>query len=640
MLNSLRNFGRSWVGKILGVFLLIGLAGFGISNVIFDFGSNSVASVAGADISVRDYQRAYDRQVNSIAQQIGRVPTLEEATAFGVPGQVIQSLAGEAAVNKLGQDLGLGVSETRLSRMLREDPTFQNALGQFDASGFTRILQNSGYTEAEYFDLQTRAARRQQLISGLLGDVAVPAASLELLNRYIGDTRTVDYFVLNAQALPPVAEPTEEELAAYLAENQAEYRTAETRAIEMLALSPESLAATKVISDEEIVEEYERTKESRVRIERRKIQQLVLSTPELEAAFTAGKAAGTPLADLLAANTLTLQDLGTLTRSEVTDSALAEAAFGLALNDYAIIAGIGSQRVVTVSEIQEGGQITLDEVRDTIRQQLATAQARDEYIDVLDQVEELRAAFRPLSEIAERFNLNIASISVTPGLPELAGDRDVTAEELSRLSTAVFGAAVGGLSPTVSLGANRNIFFDLKSIEPARDQTLDEVRAAVAAALTEQKTAEALTAEVTRVTDMLESGTPLPDVAASLGQFPILSPALKRDGSSTVGEATTQADPVLTAEVAQEIFNGGPDHFGSALNSDGDYVVFQVVEVAEPAEENAQARTFVENSVREGVYQDLVRGLVTDSGIRTNQTVLNQLMTTGTVTPAGAVPIQ
>lgn len=631
MLNSLRNFGRSWVGKILGVLLLIGLAGFGIENVITQLGSTTVASVAGRDISVRDYQRAYDGQINQVAQQLGQVPTVEQATALGVPGMVLQRLAGEAVVNKLGQDMGLGVSEARLGKLLREDPTFQNALGQFDAGNFTRVLQNSGYTEAEYFDLQRKAAQRQQLIAGLLGDTQAPTAALELVNRYLGDTRTVDYFVLNAQTLPPVADPTEEELAAFLTEHQSEFRTKETRTIDMLALSPDSLAASKVITDDQIAAEYERTKDSRVKIERRHILQLVL-TPELQAAFEAGKAAGTPIADLIAANNVTLQDLGTLARSEVTDSALAEAAFGLALNDYVIIPGIGSERVVTVSEIQPGGPISLDESREEIRRQLALTQARNEYGDVLDQVEELRAAFRPLTEIGQRFNLNVITIPLTEGAPELSGDRDVSPEELQRLSTAVFSAEEGKLTAAVTMGSNRNIFFDLKTIEPARDQTLDEVRDAVVTEITTQRTNDALTAEVTRITDQLEAGTPFADVATSVGQFPILSPAIRRDGSATVGGSTAQNDPALTGDVATAIFNGGPSHFGSARNADGDQVVFQVVEVTPAAADaNTQATQFVENSIRDGVYEDLIRGLLADNPIRQNPQVLNQLLSSGAI---------
>lgn len=621
MLDSFRHLTKTWFGKILGAFLIVGLAGFGISNVITGFGSNTVVTVAGQDVSVRDYQRAYNSQINAVAQQIGRVPTAEEANAYGIPGMVLDRLAGEAAVNKLGEDLGLGVSEDRLGKMVREDPNFSSALGGFDRSSFLRVLQQSGFTEAEYFDLQTKAARSEQLVSGLLSGAPASSTATGLLSRFSGDTRTVDYFVLNAQALPPVAEPTEEELATYLKDNQARFRTKATRTVELLALSPDAIAATKTISDADVAAEYERTKDSRVKIERRTVKQVVLSTPELEKAFTDGKAAGTPFADVLTASGATAQDLGNLTKTEITDSGLADAAFGLALNDYVIIAGIGSKRAVSVSAIEPGSVVSLDDAKAEIAKQLALTQARNEYTDVLDQIEELRAAFKPLPEIAQRFGLNTVTIPLTETGAELANDPDVGTEDAQRIATAVFKAEQGNLAPTIQLSSTRNIWFDLKQVDEARDQTLDEVRNAVATAWTDGKTDEAVAAEVTKLLDQVKAGSTFADVAASIGQFPILSQPLKRAGDGTT---------VLNQAVANEIFNGGPTHFGSAVNGDGDQVVFQVVEVNNGStDQTADIEKFVQQSSRDGLYSDLLTGLKSEAGMRINEQVLKRLTDTG-----------
>lgn len=623
MLDSFRHLTKTWFGKILGAFLIVGLAGFGISNVITGFGSNTVATAAGQDISVRDYQRGYDSQVNAIARQIGRVPTAEEAMAYNVPDVVINRLAGEAAINKLGEDLGLGVSEDRLGKMLREDPNFSGALGSFDRNNFLRVLQQNGYTEAEYFDLQTKAARRQQLEGGLLAGAPASATATELLARFSGDTRTVDYFVVNAQGLPPVAEPTEEELATYLKDNQAQFRTKATRTVELLALSPEALAATKTVTDEDIAAEYERTKDSRVKIERRTVKQVVLNTPELEKAFTDGKTAGAPFADVLAASGATAQDLGNLAKTEITDSSLADAAFGLALNDYVIIEGIGSKRAVTVSAIEPGGVISLADAKAEIAKQLALTQARNEYTDVLDQIEELRAAFKPLPEIAERFGLHTVTIPLTENGTELANDPDVGAEDAQRIATAVFRAEQGNLAPTIQLSSTRNVWFDLKQVDEARDQTLAEVHDAVAAAWTNARTDEAVSAEVTKLLDQVKAGTAFAEVASSIGQFPILSQPLKRSGDGTT---------VLNQTVANEIFNGGPTHFGSAVNGDGDHVVFQVAEVnAGTVDQTADIKKYVEETTRNALYGDLLTGLMEQAGLRINAQVYKQLTDTGAV---------
>lgn len=618
MLDSFRKIAKTWFGKLLGAFLIVGLAGFGISNVIFDIGSSTVARVGDQEITTREFQRAYNAQLNQFAQRTGQLPTAQDAIAMGIPSVVINRLASEAAINELGEAMGIGVSDDRLGKMLREDPSFSGTLGQFDRTSFLRVLQQNGFTEAEYFDLQTKAARRQQLISGLFAGSAAPKIAQELVSRYTDDTRTLDYFVVNAQAIEPVAEPTEEELGAYLVEHQAEFRTAETRTVDLLSLSPEALAATKTISDEEIAAEYERTQASRVRIERRQIKQVPLATEAQAGWFERGKAAGRSFAELLAETGLTATDLGTLTKAEVTDPQLAEAAFAIPQGDFVVIQGAGGKRVVTVSAIEPGGQITLEEARDEIRQALALAQARNEYVDILDQVEELRAAFQPLAQIAERFGLRVHPVTMTASGAELEAVADVPETERARVAAAVFAAERDRLAPTLSLGSNRSIWFDLKAIEPSRDQTLDEVRDAVAAALTAERTDAAVLAEVEKITARLKSGEAFADIAASLNQFPILSQPLSRNGDGTA---------VLNQDVAAAAFAGGPSHFGSARNGDGDYVVFQVVEVtAATADATDAARSFVETASRETLYGDFVNGLRDAAGIRLNRQTFDQLI--------------
>src|SRR6218665_393725 len=158
MLNIFRSITKTWFGRILGVFLIIGLAGFGISNVIGTLGTNTIATVGGTrllglfpvggtDISARDFQRAYETQLNAFLQQNGRIPSNDEALAAGIPGIVLQQLASQVAVNRFARDLDLGVSDTKLGDMVRNDPNFAGTLGNFSSDNFKAVLQNSGFTE-------------------------------------------------------------------------------------------------------------------------------------------------------------------------------------------------------------------------------------------------------------------------------------------------------------------------------------------------------------------------------------------------------------------------------------------------------------------------------------------------------------
>ncbi|ODT78446.1 MAG: hypothetical protein ABS76_23960 [Pelagibacterium sp. SCN 64-44] len=617
MLDSLRVFAKSWPGKIMGGFLLVGLAGFGINNIITDIGTNTVARVGSAEINSRQFLRAYQNEINAVAQQIGTLPTGEQAMSMGIPSVVLQDLSQNAALSQLADSFGMGVSEDKLGEMLRKDPSFQNGAGVFDPSAFTQIMQMSGMTEAEYFQGQSDAAKRQQLVLSLFGDTKLPTAAVELLNGYVGDKRSIEYFLLGENNVEAPVEPTEAELAEYLGAHQAEFRTVETRRVQMLRLSAADLAAKKTVSDEAIAAEYERSKANLSRPERRTIQQVVLNADQ-QAAFEAGLAAGTPFETLVADAGLTPTDLGTLTQADITDSRLAQAAFGLSEGGFAIIDGIASKRAVHVSAIDGGGVPALDEVRAQVAETVALNQARNELAEVQDQIEELRAAFRPLTEIAERFGLDLYQADVTASGAELSILPNLAAEDQPRIAQAIYRAEPGALTASISLAGNGNLWFDLESVEPARDQTLDEVRDRVAAALTEERVHDAVLAAQAEAVKRLDAGEALADIAESYNVFPQFSIPFGRFGAT---------DGTIDATVAGAVFAGGDTHHGAAVSQDGDYVVFQVSDVT-PASEamDAAAVSSLDNEARIGIYAEFVSAVRDSAGLRINQQALNDAL--------------
>jgi peptidyl-prolyl cis-trans isomerase D len=618
MLNLMRRFASTWVGKILGALLLVGLAGFGISNVILDLGSTTLAKVGDEDITTTQFQRLYQQQLNQLAQQTGQMPTSQQALAMGIPTSVLDKLASDSAINQFAVHQGIGVSDAELGRMVREDPSFANALGQFDRGAFTQALQQSGYTEAEYFDLQTRAARRQQVALGLFAGTAVPKTAEELLNRYRNDTRTVEYFTLNETSIPDVGTPSDEDLKKFLADHQADYRTKETRTIDVMALTPDILAADPKYqpTEDQIKAEYESTKASLTKPEKRQIQQVALTDPSKEQFFKPG----TSFADALKASGLTATDFGLMAKPEVVDSAVADAAFGLAKEgDFTVIPGIGGKRVIAVTKIEGGGTTSYEDAKADIAKRLAVAKAKNDYADIQDEIESLRAALKPLKDIAARYNIPVATVAITSGGAELSAYPQIAEADRAKVATGAFAATVGKLAPTVAITATDNVWFDLSKIDPARDQTLDEVRDKVSAAWTAQKTDEALKAEVAKIVAELDGGKSFQDVAAERSQFATVSQPITRDGDKT---------NVLTQQVASQIFSGGPDSHGSAVDGDGEYLVYHVVDVT-PAqgEGDKNIADFLVNSQRDGLYAAFIGGLRDQAGLKSiNQQALAQVL--------------
>lgn len=605
----------------MGGFLLVGVAGFGINNVITDLGSNTVAKVGDQEINSREFLRAYQNQMNQVAQQLGSVPTAADAVALGIPSMVLQNLAQDAALNQLARNFGLGVSQKKLSQMLREDPSFQNALGAFNPAAFTQVLQMSGLTEAEYFEDQSDAARRQQLVLSLFGDTKLPQTASSLINRYVADLRTIDYFALSETNIETPAAPTEAELAAYLAEHQAEFRTVETRNVQMLRLSVADLAATKTISDDAIAAEYERTKASLTKPERRTIQQVVLNADQVTA-FEAGLAAGTPFETLVTEAGLTPTDLGTLAQADINDAGLATAAFGVADGGFVVIDGVAGKRAVHVSAIEAGGVPALADVRDQVANSLALAAARTDVAQVQDDIEELRAAFIPLTEIASRMGLDLYETKVTAAGTELTVIPNLAAEDAPRLSQAIFKAQQGALTAAVPLAGNANLWFDVTAIEPARDQTLDEVRDTLTQTMTTERVNNAILAAQAEAVKRLDNGEALADVAAAYNVFPQISAPFSRFGSE---------DGTIDSAVATAAFAGDATHHGSAVSRAGEFIVFQVTDLTEATGSlETAAAAQIENEARIGIYGDFVTAVRDDARMTINQQTLQQVLALNT----------
>jgi len=619
MLDNLRNFATTLPGKILGVFLLIGLAGFGISGVISNVGTNTVAWVGDREISALEFDRAYRSRVNSIGQQTGQVPTGDQALQMGVPTSVIQQLATQEAMNALGERFGLGVTDDRIAEALRDDPSFSGTLGSFDRARFEQVLRQMGYTESEFFQSRREAAQRQQLAIALFGEVPVPDTVQQLARKFGSDRRVLDYVVLSEDSLLPISEPTEDELRSYIEENQAQYRTQPTRLVDLMVLTPETLAGSVEIPEAEIVAEYDSSPDRFSTVERRTISQVQVSDEGVAAAFEEGAEAGTPFEDVLADTGLSATELGTRSQAEMTDSNLAEAAFSLEEGAYTVIAGAQGQRVVHVSEIEPASQMSLEEARDDIESELRRDAAEDQYIDVLDMIEEQRAAFVSLDEIAAEAGLDVRELAVTQSGDALTELAVLDEADAGQITQAIFDAEMGQLAPSVALSANETVWFDLREIQEARDLTLDEARDRVAADWMAERRQEALAQRAEEFVAALQDGQEFETLAVNNNLTPQTSQPIGRQGGG--GGAITQA-------VAQAAYEGGEGHIGMARNNAGSYVVFRVAEVqsADDGELQEQQSQAMGESYRNDLYSSFASSLRSEYGLRINQSVLRQVI--------------
>jgi peptidyl-prolyl cis-trans isomerase D len=581
MLQGIRDATQHWLGKIvLTVIFTLLIAGVGIYGVEEFFrggASNRVATVGSTPITAEQVRQAYQNQMQRYQAQLKRALTPDQARMLGLDRQVMSQLITEAALDQKTHDLGLAVPDSAVIRAIHEEKSFQNAQGQFEPQLFYQTLQRAGLNEGLFVREQRSVIARLQLAEAVSSDLHVPVAMREAVHRYTTERRSVAYLMLTPSTAGQIPDPTDEELKTWYDANKSGFRAPEFRAANLLVVEPDALAKPDAISDSDARAAYGLNKDRYGSPEKRTIQQIVF--PDAAAAETARKAIedGSKTFEAVATERGTDDKdltLGTLTKSELFDKAVADAAFALPEGGVSQpVQGRFGTVLLRVTKIEPGTVKPFEEVEGEIRKGLALARARDSIETTRDAIEDQRAGAKPLSDIAAERNLKLVVVkAVDPQGKDPSGRKEADIPDAETVLPALFRAEIGGDNEPLRTKTGGYIWYDVTNIDPAHDKPLDEVKDAVKAGWTAAETAKRLQAKGRELADKLNKGETIEAVAKEVGVNPEEAQDIARN----------QPKDALTADDVNLIFATPVGKAGSAAAGDS-RAVFKVTAATMPA---------------------------------------------------------
>jgi len=627
MLSALRNAAGTWVAKLLLVLLVLSFAVWGISGQIATgFGGNSVVTAGGTTVSPIEYRLAYDRQLAVMSQQFGTRLTREQAKALGIEEQVLGQLVAGAVLDEQARELGLGLSQDKLAQLTMSDPAFQGPNGQFDRQQFEYVLRQIGMRPEDYLANRGQVAIRQQIVEAVSDGLKAPDTFLRAVALYRGEDRTADYIVLSKSLVEPIEEPSDAALSTYFDENKQTYAAPEYRKIAYVTLVPEKIADESAITDAQVKEDYDKNISRFTTPETRTIEQIVF--PSEEAAQTALDSikAGATFDSIVTAQGKTSADtlLGTFAKDKIADPAVAEAAFALQANEVSsVVNGAFGPVLVRVTEITPAVVKSLAEATPEIRKDLALAEANRILLDVHDNYEDSRAAGESLREAAAKLGLEVATIEAIDRAGQRPDGSVVNDLPQSReLLEAAFEAEAGLENPPVNVGSTGYVFYEVEEITPARDRTLDEVKAKVAADWKAAEAEKRLAAKAAEIEKRLKDGATLDALATELGIEKQTKRGLKRESD----------DGDFGRAGVASIFGVPEGGSGVVPAPTGDaQIVFEVTEVFEPAGADASAvpedaQTSFATGMADDLLDQLVAKLQGEYGATVNRSAIEQAL--------------
>ena len=562
MLQALRGGVKSPIMKVFLLFLAGGFALWGVGDMTTGLIGGSDKAIAAGDesLSPREVAVEFDRARRSYLPNA----TVGEAMQSGLLSELTGALARDVVFRAEANDLGVTVTRDMQRFAVANEPSFKDELGDFSQSRFISVLANAGLSEAEYLTQIDTTLRRTQIVEAVAAGAKLPEAVSRTLTAHELERRTAKLVTVTVN-IDAVSEPDDAALSQWFDEVKSRYDAPALRSARIGTMDPQMFFDEIDISEADIKTAYEDRIDEFTTPEQRRVRQMVFDDAAVAGtAFervSAGETFAAVAQDLLGWSETDTQ-LGLVTRGDL-DEALAESVFATAAGEITgPVESAFGVHVLAIDDIIAGGEASLDDVRQAIRQTLQSESATDLIFEKANILEDLVASGATIDEAISEVGGSALTLSDIDrrgndidGTP-YAGEGAELAQD-SLVLEAVWSGEIG--DPGVIQEGAEDMFFivEVTGETDPRARDLSEVRTraitdwqrveAIKAARTE---AEAITAdafdEAEATTAFRRTGTGLDHEAARL----IATAAFgQKIGEIRVVETGNEAIAVLTDTV-------------------------------------------------------------------------------------------
>jgi peptidyl-prolyl cis-trans isomerase D len=457
--------------------------------------------------------------------------------------------------------------------------------------------------------------------------LSAPKALIDAASRFQNEQRSIEYVLLDRAQAGEIPPPDEAALAKYYEERKILFRAPEYRKLVIVSLIPSEQAKWIEIPEADVRRAYEERRARYVTPERRHVEQIDFPTADAANAAAERIAKGATFVEIAKELGKTEKDidLGLVTKAGMIDRAVADAAFALKEGEVsAPVQGRFGTVLVQVLKIEPEQVRSFEAVAGELKQELATARAKAEVLEVYNKIEDSRLEGRPLAEVAAELKLPGRTVEAIDRSGRDTSGTPVNLPDPQRLLQAAFATDVGVERDPLQF-QDGYIWFDVAGITPSRERPLDEVKDQVEARWLQQEIATRLDAKATEILDKLKAGSTFADVAAANNLKVVTATGLKRgEGSGALSPASVDAAFRVAKDAVGKAEGGQP----------GEQTVFRVTDIVVPSldaasDESKRTIETLNRGLSEDIFAEYIAHLESEVGVTINQGALNQVVSGG-----------
>jgi peptidyl-prolyl cis-trans isomerase D len=534
-----------------------------------------LAEVGGLQVTIQDVQAGlldYSQggQVNGPAMSfLGR--------------QVVDNQISNLVLLQEASDLGLSAGEEELASWLKQQMPFLFPNGVFLGTDQYRafVAQRFRKTVPQFEEEVRRSLMVDVRLKRMVTDnVIVTDEELKDIYRRQNDKTKIEFVKIQTADFNSQVTPTGEQISELYESQKQQHRVPETRSFQLMVAGESSLPPIE-LSDAEI-ERYYRQNRQRFEISERIRASHILFTTEGksddEKTALQEKAQGL-LAEIKAGADFTEMakthsqdagtapkggDLGWIMRGQMVPS-FEKASFALQPSEISdVITTDYGFHIINVHERENSHIQALDEVRDTIRQEITQDRSYSTQMKVVDEA----------IATARRFGADMESAGAQLNLPvrTLAnikrGEQPPGLEGLGNLLTSVFSVAVGEVVTSNQEG--KTSIAVVTEITESRQAELSEVRGVVEQQYVQQESRRLSEERAKEVAEAAKEGKDLNAVARRY--------RLKTAATDFVARGDSIPELGAAQLLGDEGFTGEPGTIVGPVNAGGDWVIYTVVD--------------------------------------------------------------
>ena len=279
-MDKLRDFLKSWPGRILLILCLSPLALLGVESY---FGGgvdpNQIAQVGEASVGLSEYQTAVNNRRSEILEQVDDASLLNEDVLHE---QVLKGLIDRTLLEQQAGKLGMTVSDDTINRLLREEEIFKDADGNFSNDQFANFLRQRGMTKNQLFAEFRNQLSLDQLNASIVGTAVYPMQAVSQLIDLQLESRNVWVHRFDWQDYSDQVKLSKNDIQTYYDANKDNLKSAAMVNLAYLQLSPQTIKVDDVTT-EELQQQYEAYKQGLAADDERRVSQILLTGDDAKA---------------------------------------------------------------------------------------------------------------------------------------------------------------------------------------------------------------------------------------------------------------------------------------------------------------------------------------------------------------------